>query len=258
MNILANAKRDLARRQLYSRFYRGPVVTNFELDKPSQSSSSSSSASGATTASTASAINPMNVPKSTNLEVSTMPPLSHAPLHAPKCSYPTDSLSPANADTSLDKKTKKRKRAVDEKEEEKHEATVPSRDLLEINDAPSSDRAARKAARRARREERQQRRAAREARRAARSHAAPVNASSTKLSAALAVQASLRTKSPPVITDGKEGRKVAKPTKTERRLKDKEGYISSDAEIPPSSNLHVEKGIKDKKRRKKEKRKDRI
>lgn len=253
MNILANAKRDLARRQLYSRFYRGPVVTNFELDKPSQSSSSSSSPNGATTPSTPPAINPMNVSKSTDLEVSIMPPLPHTSLPAPNSPYPTHSLSPANADTSLDKKTKKRKRAVDEKEEEKQEATVLSRDTLEIDDAPSPDRAARKAARRARREERQQRRAAREARRAARSHVAPVNASSAKLSAALAAQASLRNKGPSTLTNGEEGGKVAKTTKTERRLKDKEGRISVDVEVLSSTAVHLEE-IKDKKRRK-EKRK---
>lgn len=45
LNILGNAKRSLAQRQLYSRFYRGPVITDSELDsQPTSGTSTPSSA----------------------------------------------------------------------------------------------------------------------------------------------------------------------------------------------------------------------
>ena len=73
LDILGNAKRALAQRQLYSRFYRGPVITDSELD--------SQPSSGTCTPPIASSPNPSLTPP--------LPTTSTSPLVLPVANEPS-------------------------------------------------------------------------------------------------------------------------------------------------------------------------
>lgn len=130
LNILTSAKREFARRQLYSRFYRGPVVSPFEDTTP-------------------------------NVNFTPNPPcttLSEPPAAVSRPDYPFDNAPPLQHKQGKGNRNSK----YDPLPEPGARSTsTPPTDKI------GEDRDARKAARRERKEEKQRRRAAREELRAA-------------------------------------------------------------------------------------------
>ncbi|KAF8322589.1 hypothetical protein DL93DRAFT_1026444 [Clavulina sp. PMI_390] len=206
LSILANAKRDLAKRQLYSRFYRGPVVTNIELEPEIAPTPVSSS-----------------IPSESTTTTST--PLPASPLLQPIASSSSTSipdLSSSIPSSLPPKKAKKRKRDSEQQQEGSHLVVDPSRD--------DDDRAARKAERQARREDRARRRVAREVRRAARAAKNPVAAVAQPLEEVIldTPESMLPQPLAPVLSDPLGNEKPSKKKKKrQKEAESVEGVLSS-------------------------------